>query len=101
MNNRYSYIALLSYDSDGICIEFPDLPGCYSCADVNDTDMALKNAREVLGLYIFGMEQDNEPLPEPTPITNISLEANQVPALIEVFMPPVRERINSNQAGIK
>lgn len=95
MKKHYSYVALLSYDSDGICIEFPDLPGCYSCADVNDTDMALRNAREALGLHIWGMEQDNETLPVPTPITDISLEANQVPALIEVFMPPFREHINN------
>ena len=28
-------------------------------------------------------------------VGNLSLEKNQVPTLIEVFMPPVRERINS------
>lgn len=95
MKDRYSYIAVFAYDSDGICIDFPDFPGCCPCADANDTAMALKNAHEALGLHLWGMEQDNKPLPEPTPITDISLESNQVPVLIEVFMPPVRERINS------
>ncbi len=57
--------------------------------------MALKNAKEAMGLHIWGMEQDNEAPPSPTPITSISLKPNQVPVLIEVFMPPIRERINS------
>lgn len=95
LKDRYSYVALFSYEDDGICIDFPDLPGCCPCADAGDTDMALRNAREAMGLHIWGMEQDNEPLPEPTPITAIKLEANQLPVLIEVFMPPIRERINN------
>ena len=95
LKDRYSYVAVFSYDEDGISIEFPDLPGCYPCADKDDTEGALKNAREALGLHIWGMEQDGEELPTPTPITALHLEANEVPALIEVFMPPIREKINS------
>ncbi len=96
LKDRYSFVAVFSYDTDGICIEFPDLPGCYPCADVDDTDMALKNAREAMGLHIWGMEQDNEEIPSPTPITAVGhLEANQVPVLIDVFMPPIRERMNN------
>lgn len=95
LKDRYSYVAVFSYDDDGINIEFPDLPGCYPCANKNDTEGALKNAKEALGLHIWGMEQDNEIIPEPTTINHISLAANQVPVLIEVFMPPIRERINS------
>lgn len=95
LKDRYSYIALFTYDDDGISIEFPDLPGCCPCADAGDTDMALKNAREAMGLHIWGMEQDNALLPAPTPITAVRLKPNQLPVLIEVFMPPIRERINS------
>ena len=95
VKDRYSYVAVFSYDEDGISIEFPDLPGCLPCADKDDTEGALKNAREALGLHIWGMEQDGELLPDPTPITELHLNANEVPALIEVFMPPIREKINS------
>lgn len=95
LNDRYSFVALFSYDEDGISIDFPDLPGCCPCADKDDTDMALKNAKEALGLHIWGMEQDGEKIPVPSKITDIMLEADQVPVLIDVFMPPVRERINS------
>ncbi len=95
MKDRYSYVAIFTYDEDGIVIEFPDLPGCYPCADKDDTEGALKNAKEALGLHIWGIEQDGEILPEPSSITDISLEANQIPVLVNVFMPPIRERINS------
>lgn len=95
LKDRYSYVALFTYDEDGISIEFPDLPGCYPCADKDNTDEALKNAKEALGLHIWGMEQDGEVIPESSSITDLKFKANQVPVLIEVFMPPVRERINS------
>lgn len=95
MRDRYSYVAVLSYAEDGISIEFPDLPGCCPCADKDNTEEALKNAKEALGLHIFGMEQDGERLPEPSQITSLSLKSNQLPVLIEVFMPPIRERIKS------
>lgn len=92
---RYSYVAILDYAEDGISIEFPDLPGCLPCAGKDDTDGAIRNAREALGVHLFGMEQDEEPIPEPTPITELHFAANQVPVLIEVFMPPVRDRIRN------
>lgn len=95
LKDNYSYIAVFSYDEDGICIDFPDFPGCCPCADKNDTEAALKNAKEALGLHIWGMEQDHEELPIPTPITQLHLVQNQIPVLIQVFMPVIRERINN------
>lgn len=95
LKNRYSFVAVFSYDEDGISIEFPDLPGCYPCADKDNTDMALTNAKEALGLHLWGMEQDGEQIPESSKITDLSLSAGQVLVIIDVFMPPIRERINS------
>lgn len=95
LKDRYSYVALFTYENDGISIEFPDLPGCYPCADKDNTEEALKNAKEALGLHIWGMEQDEEIIPSATPITSLVLGSNQIPVLIDVFMPPIRERINS------
>lgn len=93
MKNRYSFIAVFSVDNDGISIEFPDLPGCFPCAD--NMDEAIKNAREALGLHLWGMEQDNEPIPEPTPLQNIHCRENEIPAVIDVFMPTFRDKINN------
>ena len=93
MKNRYAFIAVFNYADDGISISFPDLPGCLPCAQT--TEEALKNAKEALGLHLWGMEQDKEEIPEPTLMSEIELEEGDVPCLIEVFMPPIRERINN------
>ena len=91
--NRYSFIAVFHYADDGISISFPDLPGCLPCASTDEE--ALKNAQEALGLHLWGMEQDGEEIPSPTPLKNIHLKSGEVPAMIEVFMPPIREKVSS------
>ena len=90
MKNEYTFIAIFEYADDGINITFPDLPGCFSCAAKNDTEEAIKNAKEALGLHLFGMEQDNEPIPVPTSVSNLKLEKKCIPILIDVFMPSIR-----------
>jgi predicted RNase H-like HicB family nuclease len=56
--DRYIFPAVLTYAEDGISIEFPDLPGCLPCA--GSTEEALQNARQALGLHLYGMEQDGD-----------------------------------------
>ena len=90
MKDRYTFIALFTFEDDGISIEFPDLPGCLSCADTQEE--ALYNAQEVLGLYLVGMEDDAEEIPSPTPLNKISLEKNQIPTLVQVYMPLARQQ---------
>lgn len=89
----YSFPAFLYYDDDGISIEFPDLPGCCPCA--KSTEEAFRNAREALGLHLFGMEQDGDPIPHPTRISDLHPENDAVVAMFEVFMPAVRDRMNN------
>lgn len=93
MKNRYAYIALLREEGNGVEIEFPDLPGCLPCG--KDMEEAARNAKEALGLHIYGMEQDGEELPEPTAISEIHPKSGETPLMVEVFMPSVRERIKS------
>ena len=96
MKNDYAFIALFEYAEDGINISFPDLPGCISCAEVNSTNEALINAKEALGLHLFGMEQDGEEIPEPTSLNKIKIKKNCVPVLIDVFMPSVRMSVKTS-----
>lgn len=91
--DKYIFPAILEYAEDGISIEFPDLPGCLPCAQ--STEEAFKNAREAMGLHLWGMEQDSDPITEPTPVEKLRPEPNQVVVLIEVWMPPFREAIDS------
>jgi predicted RNase H-like HicB family nuclease len=91
--DRYIYAAIFDYADDGISISFPDLPGCYSCADSDEE--AISMAKEALALHLYSMEEDNDEIPTPTHINKINLEQNQVVVLIEVFMPTMREAIEN------
>ena len=89
----YSFIAVLSYAEDGILIEYPDLPGCFS--SVKTIEEALAISKEVLGPYLYVMEMDKDDIPIPSSITELTLEENQVPLLVTVYMDAVREKMNS------
>lgn len=91
MKNTYEYVAIFDYAEDGINIYFPDLPGCFSCAD--NTKEALHNAEEVLGLYMTYYEDEGLEIPEPTPIEKITLKENEKPILVSVWMPLVRSEV--------
>ncbi|MCR6854005.1 type II toxin-antitoxin system HicB family antitoxin [Bacillus thuringiensis] len=86
----YVYPAILEKSSDGFGIYFPDLPGCVSHADTQED--ALKEGREALGLHLSGMEEDNDPIPDPSTIENIELEQDEYAFLIDVWMPPLRKQ---------
>ena len=93
MKNKYIYPAVFDYAEDGISIEFPDLPGCFSCADTDEE--ALLMAEEVLGLYMENLESDGETIPEPTVLKDLLVNGNQKTVLISVWMPLVRKAINN------
>ena len=85
---RYIYPAVFSYDTDEeIAVVFPDLD--VATSGENDDD-ALISARELLGLTMIGLEEDNEPIPAPTPLKDIALEANERAVLVDVYMPSIR-----------
>lgn len=91
--NYYRYIAVFAYYENGISITFPDLPGCVSHGESEEEAMSC--AKEVLALHMWGIEQDGDPAPEPSGLRNLELHENEVAVLIEVFMPPFREKQNS------
>ena len=78
----YVYPAIFTYEDDGISVEFPDLPGCLTCADT--TEEAIKMAKEALGLHLYGIEEENETIPVASNIRYLSLEKNQIPILIDI-----------------
>lgn len=93
MKDRYSFIAVVYTDDDGVSVEFPDLPGCLPCAE--SIDEAVENAREALGLHLWGMEQDGEAIPKPSTIKEIKVEDGGIPMLVDVFMPPFRDKLQN------
>lgn len=85
---RYFYPAVFTYEEgQEIAVEFPDLDVATSGTDDND---ALLSARELLGCVIFGLEEDGEELPVPTPLSKMKLQTNERAVLIDVYMPSIR-----------
>jgi len=93
MKDRYVYPAIFTIDFDGISVEFPDLPGCLTCG--NDEAEAVNMAKDALQLHLYGMEQDGDPIPEPSKITDLKLENNQCIVLVEAWMPLIREELEN------
>ena len=85
---RYVYPAVFTYEpGQEIAVDFPDL----KCATsgTNDDD-ALLSARELLRCVLFGLEEDGEEIPVPTPLAEVETQPNERAVLIDVYMPSVR-----------
>ncbi|APC46477.1 MULTISPECIES: type II toxin-antitoxin system HicB family antitoxin [Aeribacillus] len=91
--DRYIYPAIFSYADDGISVEFPDLPGCFTCGDTDEE--AFKMAKEAMALHLYGLEQENENIPSPSKVSEIQTENNQVIVFVEVWMPPFRHEMEN------
>lgn len=91
--DKYIFPSIFSYDEDGISIEFPDLPGCFTCAE---TELeALEMVKEAMALHLYGMEEEKEDIPSPSQIKNLKLNENQVLVFVDVWMPPVRDELDN------
>lgn len=87
-SDRYVYPAVFSYEEgQEISVVFPDLDVATSGEDEND---ALLSARELLGLTMFGLEEDGEEIPAPTPLPAVALAENERAVLVDAYMPSVR-----------
>lgn len=68
---KLTYLAVLEPSADGgYGVYFPDLPGCITYGA--DFESARVMATEALGLHIYGMECDGDPLPEPSKVHELS-----------------------------
>lgn len=70
---KFAYYAVFQYDSDGICISFPDVPPALTCAD-NEPD-GMKYAEEALELALHGLPVDE--VPQASSAEQIAVSENQ------------------------
>lgn len=85
---RYFYPAVFTYEAgQEIAVTFPDLDVATSGENEDD---ALLSARELLGCVLFGLEEDGTPVPAPSSLAAVPLEANERAVLVDVYMPSVR-----------
>lgn len=100
MKIHYSFLAVFEPSSSGYGVMFPDLPGCITVGD--NFQHANTMAKEVLELHLWGMEDDNDPIPEPSDPSVISLadyEPGAFISLIDVYMPPVRDEMQNKSSA--
>lgn len=94
---RYFYPAVFTYEEGKeIAVVFPDLD--VATSGENDDD-ALLSARELLGCVMFGLEEDNAEIPEPTALSKVALEPNERAVLVDVYMPSVRMAQNNKSVN--
>lgn len=73
---RYTVVLTPEVDAGGFAVSVPALPGCYS--EGESVEQALENIREAIGLHLWGMQRDGDPLPpDVTPIV-ASVEAGPI-----------------------
>ncbi len=86
--DRYYYPAVFTYeDGQEIAVVFPDLD--VATSGINDQD-ALVSARECLGIALLGLEDDGDPIPEPSALSDLEVDSNERAVLVDVFMPSIR-----------
>lgn len=92
--DKYLYFAVFtSCEEGGYTITFPDLGGCITECD--DIEEGMNNAKGVLELHLFGMEEDGDDIPAPTDPKDIKISTGEFIVPIKVYMAPVREEMNS------
>lgn len=85
--DRYCYPAVITYTDSQVKISFCDIECEVEAKNQKD---ALKLARTALGRELFVLEEAHQKLPEPTPMTDVSLESSQCTTLVDVYMPAIR-----------
>lgn len=86
---RYFYPAIFTYEDDKeISVLFPDLDVATSGEDETD---ALLSVKELLGRALYGLEEDKEPIPEPSAVNAVQVAGNQRAVLINVYMPSIHQ----------
>jgi len=60
------YLVILEWAGSNYSSYAPDLPGCVSTGKTQEE--CLRNMGEAIALHLEGMEEDGDPIPEPTSI---------------------------------
>jgi antitoxin HicB len=96
----FKYPGKLHDDSDGVWLEFPDLPGCATEGDTIEELTA--NAVEALSLHLRCMLEDNDDIPEPSDIQgeNIIYITPRYEVALPVILKKRREELSLRQSDV-
>ena len=69
-------------DNDGFWLEFPDLPGCFTQGD--SLEELMENAEESLGAFLAVKMENDEEIPKPSDIRQISESSDDLKTYVSV-----------------
>lgn len=91
---KITYFAVFEPSVNGTFgVYFPDLPGCISLGD--NFENAQVMAVEALGLHLWGIEKDGEPIPVPTSPPFLDIPEGSVVAPVTVFPEIVKNEMDN------
>jgi len=90
---KYVYPAIFEPSaSGGYDVVFPDIPRCYTCG--NNLINSMEMAEDVLAMTLFGLENDSEPINQPSSLETITCEAPSFATLIRADTELYRRKID-------
>ena len=91
---KYFYPAIFTEEKNGnITVYFPDLEGCSTYG--HDIIDALAMAGDSLSLMLYDMEEDNDPIPEPTPLQDLKVKKGSFASYISVDTMQYRKKFHN------
>ena len=86
---KYIYPAIFTEEEDGILVDFPDLPNCYT--DGASIEEAFENAEDALALALWHLEVEHAAIPAPSVPASLIVPRDSTVALVRAdTLPYVR-----------
>ena len=94
---KVTYLAVFELTSGGYAVSFPDLPGCISYG--SSFEQAQREAEDALGLHLYGMEKDGDPIPPPsaTPAIDPDTAPGFLVGPVSVYPDIVRNELDNRR----
>ena len=86
---KYIYPAIFTENEDGILVDFPDLPNCYT--DGATIEEAFENAEDALALALWHLEEECADIPVPSAPATLTVPKSASVALVRADTLPVRQ----------
>ena len=94
---KETYLAVFEPSGSGYAVSFPDLPGCISYGD--SFEAAQREAADALGLHLYGMEKDGDPIPAPSgsPAIDPDTAAGYLVGPVTVYPDLIRNELDNRR----
>ena len=78
---KYAYPAIFKQESGGLySVEFPDIDGCVTSGE--SLPDAIEMAEDALCLMLYDMEEEGEPIPDPSNLKDVSAALDALVSLV-------------------